>query len=75
MKEHNSDLFHISYFSRTLKRSETRYELIKRELVATIHGVQTSRYYFYGRKFAISSDSKPFKFYAKSSSPSDLVTR
>lgn len=75
LQEFDGQLFPISYFSKTLSKSEGRYPAIKKELMAIIKGVQAFKYYLYNRHFVILSDSLPLKHFRKTSSPADLTTR
>lgn len=75
MQEHEGQLKPVSYFSKGLTKGEKNYPALKLELFAIYKGVIAFKQYLYNRKFTIISDSKPLKFYKKSSSPADLITR
>ena len=72
---HNGELLPVSYFSRTLSKSERNYPAIKLELLAIISAVRAFKQYLYHKEFIILSDSRPLQHYKKSSSPADIVTR
>lgn len=75
MQKQGDDLLPISYFSKTLKESESRYPAIQLELMAIVKGVCAFEYYLRGRHFFILSDSKPLKHYSKISSPANITSR
>jgi transposase InsO family protein len=68
-------LLPVSYYSKTLSKSEQKYPAIKLELMAIVKGIQAFKFYLYSRKFVVLSDSQPLKFYRKISSPADITTR
>ena len=43
----------IAYASRALSKSERRYSLTRKELLAKVHFVKYLRHYLYGRKFLV----------------------
>ena len=52
----------ISYFSKTLKPSETRYSTFDRELLAVYLAIRHFRYFVEGREFHIRTDHKPLTY-------------
>jgi transposase InsO family protein len=48
----------ISFFSRSLSKSERNYSATKRELLAVIYALDKCRYYLWGRKFTLFTDHK-----------------
>lgn len=75
MQEFEGELYPVSYFSRTLSRTEVNYPALKLELLAIVKGILAFKHFLYGRHFIILSDSKPLSSYKKSTSPADLTTR
>lgn len=75
LQKFNNDLLPISYFSKSLNKAEQNYPAIKLELMAITKGIQAFKYYLYNRHFIILSDSQPLKYYKKTQSPADLITR
>lgn len=75
MQKHGDDLLPISYFSKMLKDSESRYPAIQLELMAIVKGVCAFEYYLRGRHFFILSDSKPLKHFKKVVSPANIISR
>lgn len=52
----------ISYASRTLNSSETKYSTTEKELLAVVWAVKYFRPYIFGRKFKIVTDHKPLQW-------------
>lgn len=75
LQEHEGKFHPVAYFSKSLNKAEKNYPAIKLELMAIFKGVMAFKHYLFNRKFTILSDSKPLKFYKKSTSPADLTTR
>lgn len=75
LQEHQGTLHPVSFFSKSLSKSEAKYPAIKLELMAIYKGVMAFKTYLYNRKFTVISDSKPLRHYRKITSPADIVTR
>lgn len=75
LQQHDDQLHPISYFSKSLSKSEKQYPAIKLELMAIHHAILAFKSYIYNRKFKLITDAKPLLHYKKTSSPADIVTR
>ena len=75
LQKYGENMLPVAYFSKALRKAETRYPAIQIELMAIVKGITAFRHILYGRHFIIISDSKPLKHYKKSSSPMDIITR
>lgn len=75
LQKFEDNLLPVAYFSKALRKAETRYPAIQQELMAIIKGISAFRYILYGRQFVILSDSKPLDKYKKTSSPAGIITR
>ena len=58
----NNERLPVSFFSRKLKPSETRYSTFCRELLAIYLAVKHFRYFLEGRQFHICTDHKPLTY-------------
>lgn len=75
LQRHGEDLLPIAYFSKALRKAETKYPPIQLELMAIAKALTAFRNLLYGRHFILLSDSKPLRHYRKTSSPADIITR
>lgn len=75
LQKKDDKLLPISFFSKALKNSESKYPPIKLELFAIFKGLNAFKYYLYGRTFKILSDSKPLAHYKKINMASDITSR
>lgn len=71
----NGQLHPISYFSKTLSKSEANYPALKLELMAIVKGVSAFRHYLFNRHFKVLSDSKPLEHFRRTTSPANIITR
>jgi len=69
------DLHPISYFSRKLKKHETKWPALQLELFAIIAAIEHFKNYLYGRQFTIISDHKPLSYAIKLNSPGGRLSR
>ena len=65
LQNHGENLLPIAYFSKALRKAETRYPAIQLELIDIVKGISAFRNILYGRQFTILSDSKPLDKYKK----------
>ena len=65
----------ISYASKTLSKSERRYCVTRKELLALVHFVKYFRHYLYGKKFTIRTDHGSLRWLMKSKNPEGQVAR
>lgn len=75
MQEFNGELCPVSYFSKSLNNSESKYPAIKIELMALVKSIEAFKHYLFNRNFTVLSDSKPLEHYKKTTSPADITTR
>ncbi|GFS33733.1 retrovirus-related Pol polyprotein from transposon 297 [Nephila pilipes] len=74
-KQDDGELQPISYYSRTLTATESRYPANKIELLAIHNSVKYFREFLYGRKFTILSDHMNFKYHTNLQNPANIVAR
>jgi hypothetical protein len=60
---------YISFFSRSLNKSQVNYPATKRELLAIVQSLKAFRYYLYGRKFELFTDHKAIVYMVTSKEP------
>ena len=65
LQKHGDNLLPIAYFSKVLRKAETRYPAIQLELMAIVKWISAFRKILYGKKFTILYDSKPPDKYIK----------
>ena len=75
LQKHGENLLPIAYFSKALRKAETKYPAIQLELMAIVKGISAFRNILFGRQFTILSDSKPLDKYKKTNSSAGIVTR
>ena len=75
MQKCGDNLLPVSYFSKTLNKTEQRYENLKWELMAIVKDVLTFKHYLWGRRFFIISDCKVLEHFDHVVSPADIITR
>lgn len=75
LQKHGEIFKPISYYSKTLTKSEKSYPGIKLELYAIYKGINAFKSYLFNRRFTLMTDSKPLAHYKKSTSPADITTR
>ena len=54
---------YIRFFSKSLSKQEKGYSAVRRELLAITKALETFRYYLYGRKFHLQTDSRALTFF------------
>ena len=64
---------YISFFSRSLNKSQVNYPATKRELLAIVQSLKAFRYYLYGRKFELFTDHKAIVYMVTSKEPSYML--
>ncbi|GFY22554.1 transposon Tf2-9 polyprotein [Trichonephila clavipes] len=74
-KQDDGELHPISYYSRTLTVTESRYPANKLELLAIHNSVKYFREFLYGRKFTILSDHMNFKYHTDLQNPANIIAR
>ncbi|GFY69771.1 retrovirus-related Pol polyprotein from transposon 412 [Trichonephila inaurata madagascariensis] len=74
-KQDDGELQPISYYSRTLSATESRYPANKIELLAIHNSVKYFREFLYGRKFTILSDHINFKYHTDLQNPANIFAR
>ncbi|GFT22627.1 retrovirus-related Pol polyprotein from transposon 297 [Nephila pilipes] len=74
-KQDDGELQPISYYSRTLTATESRYPANKIELLAIHNSVKYFREFLFGRKFTILSDHMNFKYHTNLQNPANIVAR
>ncbi|GFU27003.1 retrovirus-related Pol polyprotein from transposon 297 [Nephila pilipes] len=74
-KQDYGELQPISYYSRTLTATESRYPANKIELLAIHNSVKYFREFLYGRKFTILLDHMNFKYHTNLQNPANIVAR
>ena len=75
LQKHKENLLPVAYFSKALRKAETRYPAIQLEHMAIVKGISTFRNILYGRQFTILSNNKPLDKYKKTTSPAGIITR
>lgn len=65
----------ISFASKTLSSTETRYSTIEKELLGVVWGVKKFRCYVYGQHFTVFTDHKPLLGIHKMKDPSSRLLR
>ena len=65
----------IAYASRTLSKSEKRYCVTRKEMLALVSFVKYFRHYLYGRKFTIRTDHSSLKWLLNFKNPENQVAR
>ena len=65
----------IDYASRALSKSERRYCVTRKELLAIVHFVKYFRHYLYGRKFLVRTDHGALRWLFNFKSPEGQVAR
>ena len=65
----------IAYASRTLTKSERRYCVTKKELLALVHFVKYFRHYLYGKKFTIRTDHGSLRWLMQFKNPEGQIAR
>ena len=65
----------ISYYSKSLTKSERNYCVTRRELLAVVNAVKHYHHFLYGNKFTIRTDHSAVKFYLRFKNPEGQITR
>ena len=65
----------VSYASRTLNKSERRYCVTRRELLALVYCLKHYRYFLLGRKFLVRSDHQALQWLFSLKDPSGQIAR
>jgi len=65
----------IAYASRTLSRSERKYETTNKELLAVVYGLKQFRQYLLGRRFAIRTDHAALSWLRRTPEPMPQLAR
>ena len=71
----NGDEHVIAYASRTLSKSERRYCVTRKELLALVHFVKYFRHYLYGKKFLVRTDHGSLRWLMNFKNPEGQVAR
>jgi hypothetical protein len=74
-KNENNKMIPIEFYSRKLKDSETRYQSIKRELLAIHDAILHFKEYLYGKQFIILTDAKPLTHYLNIEKQTEITAR
>ena len=64
-----------AYASRSLSKSERKYCVTRKELLAVIHFVKHFRHYLYGRKFLIRTDHSSLRWLMQFKDPQNQIAR
>ncbi|KAK3093316.1 hypothetical protein FSP39_013979 [Pinctada imbricata] len=64
-----------AFASRTLSKSERRYCVTRKELLAVVHFVKHFRHYLYGRKFLIRTDHSSLRWLMQFKNPENQLAR
>ncbi|KAK3104661.1 hypothetical protein FSP39_007335 [Pinctada imbricata] len=64
-----------AYASRTLSKSERKYCVTRKELLAVVHFVRHFRHYLYGRKFLIRTDHSSLRWLMHFKNPENQLAR
>ena len=65
----------IAYASRTLSRSERRYCVTRKELLAVVHFIKHFRHYLYGKQFLLRTDHGSLRWIMNFKNPEGQVAR
>jgi len=65
----------IAYGSRTLSKSERKYCVTRKEMLALVHFVKHFRHYLYGKKFLLRTDHSSLKWLLSFKDPEGQVAR
>ena len=65
----------VAYASRCLSKSERKYCVTRKELLAVIHFIKYFRHYLYGRKFIIRTDHSSLKWLLRFKDPEGQLAR
>ena len=65
----------VAYASRTLTKSERKYCITKRELLALVHFVKYFRHYLYGKTFTVRTDHSSLKWLMRFKNPEGQLAR
>ncbi|PIK40084.1 Retrovirus-related Pol polyprotein from transposon [Apostichopus japonicus] len=65
----------VAYFSKTLSKSERRYCVTRKELLAVVSSVKHFHHYLYGRKFLIRTDHGALRWLTNFRNPEGQVAR
>ena len=65
----------IAYASRTLSKSERKYCVTKKELLAVVHFVKYFRHYLYGRQFLVRTDHSSLRWFLNFKNPEGQLAR
>ncbi len=65
----------IAFASRTLTKSERRYCVTRKELLALVHFVKYFRHYLYGKKFKVRTDHGSLRWLMKFKNPEGQIAR
>ena len=65
----------VAYASRCLSKSERKYCVTRKELLAVIHFIKYFRHYLYGRKFIIRTDHNSLKWLLRFKDPEGQLAR
>ena len=71
----NGQEYVIAYASRTLTKSERRYCVTRKELLALVHFVKYFRHYLYGKTFTIRTDHGSLRWLMKFKNPEGQLAR
>ena len=64
-----------AYASRTLSKSERKYCVTRKELLAVVHFVKYFRHYLYGRRFLIRTDHSSLRWLMQFKNPENQIAR
>ena len=65
----------IAYSSRTMSRSELKYETTRKELLAVVNGLKQFRQYLFGRHFVIRTDHAALSWLRRTPEPMPQLAR
>lgn len=65
----------ISYYSKSMSKSERNYCVTRRELLAVVNAVKHYHHFLYGNKFTIRTDHSAVKFFLRFKNPEGQISR